>query len=146
MIPVLLTKLKTRDGIVLDGIVVLPKRRSNTALIWLHGLGSRFSSGQTLIKELSQECRKNGIGYFKFNNRGHDIVNRDGRGKKRLQGAGLEKFENCVLDIRTFDYNTRKRLCSIGARLKDLNQFFCRTIRVFISRPDYNRRVYADTF
>lgn len=100
MIPVLLTKIKTRDGINLEGIVVRLKRKSKTALIWLHGLSSRFSSGQTLAKELSQKCRESGIGYFKFNNRGHDLVNRDGYGEKRLQGAGFEKFENCVLDIR----------------------------------------------
>ena len=84
----------------LDGVYVQPRRKSKTALIWLHGLSSRFSSGQTLIKELSQGCQKNGLGYFKFNNRGHDIINRDGRGKQRLQGAGFEKFENCILDIR----------------------------------------------
>ncbi|MBI2055383.1 MAG: alpha/beta fold hydrolase [Candidatus Sungbacteria bacterium] len=100
MIPVFLSRIKTRDGVTLDGLVVRPERKTKTALIWLHGLSSRFSSGQTLVKELSQKCRRDGIGYFKFNNRGHDIVNRDGRGKKRLQGAAFEKFENCVLDIR----------------------------------------------
>lgn len=98
--PVLLTKIKTRDGITLEGIYVPPKRKGKTALIWIHGLSSRFSSGQELIKELSSYCRKLGIGYFKFNTRGHDVVNRDGYGNKKLQGGGFEKFEECVLDIR----------------------------------------------
>jgi alpha-beta hydrolase superfamily lysophospholipase len=98
MLPVYLTKIKTRDGVTLEGIAVLPRRKSNTALVWLHGLSSRFSSGQTLIKELSAACQKSGIGYFKFNNRGHDIVNRDL--PEKLGGAGFEKFEDCVLDIR----------------------------------------------
>lgn len=100
MIPVLLASIKTRDGICLDGIYVPPKRKSKIALIWVHGLGSRFSSGQTLTKELSALCQKQSIGYLKFNNRGHDEVNRDGRGKKKLQGKAFEKFEDCVKDIR----------------------------------------------
>lgn len=97
MIPVLLTKIKTSDGVVLEGIAVLPKKKSDTALIWLHGLSSRFSSGQALIQELSSTCRKNGIGYFKFNTRGHDIAARNG---EKIIGAGFEKFEECVFDIR----------------------------------------------
>jgi len=100
MIPVLLTRVKTRDYIILDGIAVLPRRRSDTALIWIHGLGSNFSRGQTLMKELSEQCVKNCIAYFKFNTRGHDVVNRDAPDGKGLQGAGFEKFEDCVLDIR----------------------------------------------
>lgn len=99
MIPVLLAKTKTSDGITLEGIYVPPIRKAKTALIWIHGLASRFSSGQTLIKELSAACAKNGIGYFKFNNRGHDIVNKDAL-PKGLSGSGFEKFEECILDIR----------------------------------------------
>ena len=100
MIPVLLTHIKTRDHILLDGIVIEPRKKSDTALVWIHGLGSNFAHGQKLIKELSQLCTKNKIAYLKFNTRGHDIVNRDTFKKKGLQGAGFEKFEECVLDIR----------------------------------------------
>ena len=100
MIPVLLTKTKTRDGVTLDGIYVPPKRKSRTALVWLHGLGSRFYSGQPLIQEQSAACQRNGIGYFKCNTRGHDIINRDGAGKNKLQGMAFEKFTACVQDIR----------------------------------------------
>lgn len=98
-IPVVLTKTKTRDGITLDGIYVKPKRKSKTALIWIHGLTSYFSSSQTLIKELSGRCQNAGIGYFKFNTRGHDIVVR-GQGKHKLLGTLFEKFEDSVLDIK----------------------------------------------
>lgn len=100
MITVLLTRVKTRDHIILDGIAIMLRRRSDTALIWIHGLGSNFARGQTLIKELSGQCVKNRIAYFKFNTRGHDIVNRDALKGKGLYGAGFEKFEECVLDIR----------------------------------------------
>src|SRR3989338_11346278 len=97
MIPVLLTRVKTSDGIALEGIAVLPKRKGNTALIWLHGLTGRFSSGQTLIEELSSSCAKNNIAYLKFNTRGHDIVSRGL--KQKLIGGAFEKFEECVRDI-----------------------------------------------
>lgn len=97
MIPVLLTHIKTQDGITLDGIVIQPKRKSKTALIWLHGLTSSFYFSQTLIKKLSDECQAAHIGYFKFNMRGHDIV---ARGHEGLLGTLFEKFEDSVYDIR----------------------------------------------
>lgn len=99
MIPVLLTKIKTRDGITLDGIYVKPKRKGKVALIWVHGLTSYFYSSQKLIRELSTQCSKNGVGYFKFNNRGHDLVVR-GQKKHLLLGTLFEKFEDCIFDIR----------------------------------------------
>lgn len=97
MIPVHLTSIKTRDGIVLEGIAVLPRRKSKTALIWLHGLSSRFSSGQRMVAEISSACRTAGIGYFKFNTRGHDIAS---RADDTMIGAGFERFEDCIYDIR----------------------------------------------
>lgn len=111
MIPALLTSIKTRDGIVLEGIAILPQRKTKTALIpqsgtgdakrlaviWLHGLSSRFSSGQRMIHELSSACKTAGIGYFKFDMRGHDIASRGG---DTMIGAGFERFEDCVHDIR----------------------------------------------
>lgn len=98
-IPVNLTQVKTRDGVLLDGIYVEPKQKSKTALIWLHGLTSYFHSSQPLIEELSIQCRRAGIGYFKFDTRGHDLVTR-GAGKHVLLGTLFEKFEDCIYDIR----------------------------------------------
>ncbi|MDP3778685.1 MAG: alpha/beta fold hydrolase [bacterium] len=111
MIPASLANIKTRDGIVLEGIAILPRRKTKTALIphsgtgdakrlaliWLHGLSSRFSSGQKMIHELSSACNSAGMGYFKFNMRGHDIATRAG---DTMTGAGFERFEDCAHDIR----------------------------------------------
>ncbi len=97
MIPVSLTRIKTSDGITLDGIVVPPRKKKGIALIWLHGLASRFSSGQDLIRALSGLAQKNGVAYFKFNTRGHEFVSRGT--KKKLIGGAFEKFEECVRDI-----------------------------------------------
>lgn len=97
MISVNLTSIKTRDGIILEGIAVLPKRKTKTALIWVHGLSSRFSSGQQIMKEVSSACKRASIGYFKFNTRGHDVAF---RANNTIIGGGFERFEDCVYDIR----------------------------------------------
>lgn len=81
----------------LDGVVSAPRRPRGVALVWVHGLGSAFSSGQPLIRELSGRLGAAGIGYLKFNNRGHGAVTRSGT---RLAGAAFERFGESVRDIR----------------------------------------------
>ena len=97
-VPVSLVRVRTRDGVWLDGVIAEPRRRRNVALIWVHGLGSVFSSGQPLIRALSTRLNAEGIAYLKLNNRGHDAV---ARGGKRLAGAAFERFGESVEDIRT---------------------------------------------
>jgi alpha-beta hydrolase superfamily lysophospholipase len=96
-VPVILVSARTRDGVVLDGVAAHPRGRRRTALVWVHGLGSRFSSGQPLIRALSARLGAAGIGYLKLDTRGHDVVARAGR---RLVGAAFERFEACVHDLR----------------------------------------------
>jgi acetyl esterase/lipase len=97
-VAVSLARLRTRDGVMLDGVVAEPPRRRRLAFVWVPGLGSVFSSGQPLIRELSARLTATGIGYFKFNTRGHDVV--AGRGRT-LAGAAFERFGQSVEDIRT---------------------------------------------
>ena len=47
-IPVALVSARTRDGVVLAGVMAEPRRRRRTALIWVHGLGSTFANGYDL--------------------------------------------------------------------------------------------------
>jgi alpha-beta hydrolase superfamily lysophospholipase len=97
-VPVSLVRVPTRDGIWLDGVLAEPRRPRKVALVWVHGLGSVFSSGQPLIRALSTRLNAAGIAYLKLNNRGHDTV---ARGGKRLAGAAFERFGESVEDIRT---------------------------------------------
>jgi len=97
-VPVSLVRVRTRDGVWLDGVIAEPRRRRNVVLVWVHGLGSVFSSGQPLIRALSSRLNAAGIAYLKLNNRGHDTVARGGR---RLAGAAFERFGESVEDIRT---------------------------------------------
>lgn len=108
MIPLLLSQIKTKDNILLDGIVSLPSRKTPAALIWLHGLSSNFSRSQKLMREVTAQCRKNGIVYMKFNTRGHDVAS---RGNKNIIGGGFEKFEECVHDIAAMIRFAKKLGC-----------------------------------
>ena len=74
-----------------------PKRRRRTALVWVHGLGSTFATGQPLIRALSRRLTAVGLGYLKLDTRGHHVVSRAGR---RLAGAAFERFGESVRDIR----------------------------------------------
>jgi alpha-beta hydrolase superfamily lysophospholipase len=96
-VPVSLVTAVTRDGVSLSGVVAEPARGRRAALIWVHGLGSTFATGQPLIRALSARLNAAGIGYFKLDTRGNHVVARAG---KRLAGAAFERFEDCVEDIR----------------------------------------------
>src|SRR5499426_326135 len=96
-VPASLVRIATRDGVWLDGVVAEPRGRRRTAVVWVHGLGSVFSSGQPLTRELSARLNSAGIALFKLNNRGHDVV--AGRGR-RLAGAAFERFGHSAEDIR----------------------------------------------
>ena len=97
-VPVSLVRIATRDGVWLDGAVAEPRGRRRAALVWVHGLGSVFSSGQPLTRALSTRLNAEGVAFFKLNNRGHDVV--AGRGRL-LAGAAFERFGQSVEDIRT---------------------------------------------
>ena len=97
-VPVSLVRIATRDGVWLDGAVAEPRGRRRAALVWVHGLGSVFSSGQPLTRALSTRLNADGVAFFKLNNRGHDVV--AGRGRL-LAGAAFERFGQSVEDIRT---------------------------------------------
>ena len=96
-VPVSLVTVRTRDGVVLEGAAAHPRGRRRTALIWVHGLGSTFASGQPLIRTLSARLTAAGYGYFKLNTRGHGVVTRAGT---RLAGAAFERFGESIHDVR----------------------------------------------
>ena len=96
-VPVSLVSARTRDGLVLAGVMAEPRRRRTAVLIWVHGLGSTFANGQPLIRALSRRLTAAGIAYLKLDTRGHHVVARAGR---RLAGAAFERFGESVADVR----------------------------------------------
>lgn len=94
--PVKLTAVKTADGELLSGLIVEPKGRKKAALIWVHGMASAFDTGQVMMRLVSSQLTKQGVGYFKFNNRGHHLADYGARG---YVGTGFEKFRGSLKDI-----------------------------------------------
>ena len=62
----------TEDGVELCGLLHLPKNESEEIVIAVHGMQSNClkKRDDILAKKLTAE----GISYFCFNNRGHDLV------------------------------------------------------------------------
>jgi len=96
-VPVSLVSVRTRDGVALNGVLAHARGRRHTALVWVHGLGSTFASGQALIAAVSRRLNAAGVAYVKLDTRGHHVVARAGR---RLAGAAFERFGESVRDIR----------------------------------------------
>jgi pimeloyl-ACP methyl ester carboxylesterase len=91
-----LVRFEATDDVALAGLLYAPARKTNRAIIWLHGGGgaSVFESRRTNL--LAQVFVDRGIAFFPFNNRGSSVVRRAGRD---LGGAAYERIRDCVADI-----------------------------------------------
>jgi pimeloyl-ACP methyl ester carboxylesterase len=91
-----LVRFEATDDVALAGLLYEPDRKTNRAIVWLHGGGgaSVFESRRTNL--LAQVFVDRGIAFFPFNNRGSGIVRRAGRD---MGGAAYERIRDCVPDI-----------------------------------------------
>lgn len=102
-----LEEVITKDGLLLQGLVSLPKEGSKTVLVWVHGLTGSFYGNKTLLTTLSTKLAEENVAFASFNTRGHDMI----AGFKKITdvsknsftyatiGAGYEVFEECIDDI-----------------------------------------------
>jgi pimeloyl-ACP methyl ester carboxylesterase len=90
--PCRLVRFAAGDDVPLAGLLYEPKRRTNRALVFLHGTGgaSVFESRRTNL--LAGEFTRNGFAYFPFNNRGSGLMKRGG-------GMAYELIREAVFDI-----------------------------------------------
>lgn len=104
-----LAEVITKDNLVHQGIYYEPKKSSGRAILWVHGLASRFYSDVNLIGLFAQACEENGMAFASFNNRGHDMVagmrkvdkEKESGYTHETRGAAYEKFEESVHDIES---------------------------------------------
>ncbi len=95
-----LHRILTKDGLWLDGLFFEPKRKTNRAVIWLHGISGNFYGGGKRIKTLAEVCTENNFAFISFNTRGAGVMSRYNKKKgKKTIGGGLEKFTESVWDI-----------------------------------------------
>lgn len=90
-----LIRFETADQVDLAGVLYEPRRKSDRAVLFLHGTGgsSVFASRRTnLLAEVFTDRR---IAYFAFNNRGAHLVMKPGFGG----GSSHERLRDCVYDI-----------------------------------------------
>ena len=105
--PVELVRTTTSDEVQLDGAFYSPGRISSPrmsidAVICLHGAGGNFYSS-TLLTDVTNALRENGVAVLRVNTRGHDGMNSVRVGQKaRRQGAALETVDDCRYDVRSW--------------------------------------------
>jgi pimeloyl-ACP methyl ester carboxylesterase len=94
--PCELVRFEATDGLALAGLLYQPSRKSDRAVIFLHGTGgsSVFESKRTNV--LAAEFTRAGFAYFPFNNRGAHVMRRGGDG---MIGCAYERIRDCVFDI-----------------------------------------------
>lgn len=102
-----LTKIATRDNVILDGLYHEPVKRGTTALLWIHGFTGTFYGDTPLFSEICKQGDPSGFGFASFNTRGHDCIaslstldqkSKTGFGHA-MGGAGYENFGECAFDI-----------------------------------------------
>lgn len=105
--PVTLERVRTKDGLSLDGAFIAPRPRNRAVgVLSLHGLTSSFYRGQGRWLTLAQKGKRRGIGVLSLNTRGHDVVVAGKKQKRKTDkpkritlGTAFEKFEDCIHDI-----------------------------------------------
>lgn len=95
-------KFRTEDGIMLGGMLFRNAMAPKTCMIFVHGMSGSMLSGISLA--IAKGLGNDGA-LFSFNNRGCGLVAsfaKYARGRKRrlMAGTNLERFEDCIYDIK----------------------------------------------
>jgi pimeloyl-ACP methyl ester carboxylesterase len=91
-----IVNVKTRDGLLLYGLLTEPVKPAKTIDIHIHGAGGNFY-GNSYFEGLTLRLVDLDIAYLSTNNRGAGVYELE-KGSIS-QGVSLEKFTDCVLDI-----------------------------------------------
>lgn len=102
-----LEEIITSDNLTHQGIFHEPKNPGKKAIVWVHGLTSKFYSDPKLMELFADAGDEHGIGFASFHTRGHDYVTSthklDSTNEKgyvyETIGSGVENFTDCTKDI-----------------------------------------------
>ncbi len=91
------------DKTGLYGMLIKPKRKTDIAVLHIHGLGGSFY-GSSAMPYFAREAYASGFAFFSIQTRGSYVIERynySGRNRKGsfMAGGALERFEDCVYDI-----------------------------------------------
>lgn len=109
----LLVRLKTSDGLELQGLLFEPRGAGGAIVIHVHGWTGNFYEN-LFLDNIAKELNSRGISFLTFNNRGAGHIQEFlARKKDSLKcvkiGGSLERFEDCILDINSSVSFARKR-------------------------------------
>jgi len=99
-----LVRIRTADCLELQGLLFEPDGKTDLAIVHVHGWVGNFYENK-FLDSVAREAVGRGISFLSFNNRGTGIVTdiirveKAGRGFARI-GGSLERFEDCVTDVR----------------------------------------------
>ena len=91
---------KATDGVSLNGILYKSEQQTKKILISIHGMVTNCLKQRDTI--IAEELNNQGIDFFTFNNRGHDIANyvkKENSLKPELGGTAYEEISECYEDI-----------------------------------------------
>lgn len=112
-----LVRVRTSDGLWLDGSFALPASRGEKidAVILLHGVGGSFFSG-AMFKPLVTRLLELGIAVLRVNTRGFGAINMIATdGGATRGGAAFEVVDHCRYDIHAWcDFLVERGLSRIG--------------------------------
>lgn len=96
-------RIYTDDNLELFGLLYEPESKSDTVLVYVHGMAGNFYEN-LFLDFIARTLTDNGIAFFTFNNRGCEFIKDlyKVKGKKRdiiRIGDTFEKFDDCLLDI-----------------------------------------------
>ena len=97
-------RIYTPDGLELHGLLYEPEQTTKAVLLHVHGMAGNFYENK-FVDALAKTVTDSGIAFCAFNNRGaeffKDFVRLDQSSFARV-GSAYEKFEDCVVDIKTY--------------------------------------------
>lgn len=100
-----LIRVKTADGVILDGSLQRPTAEDEslrtTAWLLVHGTGSNFYSGGVL-QAFADHLVRGGHSVARINTRGHDIISALPGTRMLTGGAAFESIADCVHDLRAW--------------------------------------------
>lgn len=106
-------RIITKDGLEIHGLLFEPDRRTDKALIHIHGWVGNFYENK-FIDYIAKEVTSKGFAFLTFNNRGAGIINDFIKRKKTKVdyariGGSLEEFKDCIFDIKAVvDFLSKK--------------------------------------
>ncbi|MDO8460537.1 MAG: DUF1749 domain-containing protein [Nanoarchaeota archaeon] len=93
-------KTLTEDKLILQGLIAEPNKKSDTAILHIHGMAGNFWEN-SFIKTMIEEYPKNGYTFLTVETRGSELMrwfNTEDE-KQVLLGNAHEIFEDCIYDI-----------------------------------------------